>query len=69
MAKHVIALVAEQRNSTREFFRKDLQQPVLRFEITREVAKETWVVAVLAQLVTDGLGRSEARLVAIVNAN
>ena len=56
MAGGVVALVAQQRNGSAQFFCQLFKQVALLAEVPAEVPEEFRVVPVIAQLVADGLG-------------
>lgn len=69
MTLRVVALIAQQRDSTVELFCEFFQQRGLRSQVAVEIAKEARIVAVVAQPMTDGRWRAEARFVTVINAH
>jgi len=69
MAGREIALIAQQRHGAIEFVGQGIEQVALLAEVALEIAEEFFIVAVVAQLVPDGLGRAQARLMPILDAD
>ena len=68
VALGVVALKAQQGDGPAEFAGERGQQRLLRAQVSPEIPEEPPIVAIVAQLVPNALGRAQRRLVAVVDA-